>query len=110
MPDYRIYKRTCGGHIQGVPLAVVLSDDEAAIRHAKFLQSGQDFEVWQGGRPVAVLKADALSTIAGNASHSDGGAPTPHGGRLSAQHKAPGEATASTWQSGGNATGGRARR
>jgi hypothetical protein len=31
---------------------------------------------------VAVLKADALSTIAGNASHSAGGAPTPHDRRF----------------------------
>jgi hypothetical protein len=92
MPDYRIFKRTPEGQIQGVPLEVVLSDDEAAIRHAKLLQSGQDFEVWQGARPVAILKADAFNTIAGNAFHSVGGAPTPDGGwvRLFRARKRPG--------------------
>jgi hypothetical protein len=91
MPDYRIFKRTPEGQIQGVPLEVVLSDDEAAIRHAKLLQSGQDFEVWQGGRPVAVLKADPQTTIAGNAFHN-GGAPIPDGGwvRLFRAGKRPG--------------------
>jgi hypothetical protein len=79
MPDYQIYKRSLEGHIQGVPLKVVVSDDQAAIRHAKFLQSGQDFEVWQGERPVAVLKADALSTIAGNASYGHGKSPAAEG-------------------------------
>ena len=89
MPDYQIYKRSPEGHIQGVPLKVVVSDDEAAIRHAKFLQSGQDFEVWQGERPVAVLKADALSTIAGNAFYGSGKSPAAEGVNSPAKEAPP---------------------
>ena len=108
MPDYQIYKRSPEGHIQGVPLKVVVSDDEAAIRHAKFLQRGQDFEVWQGDRPVAVLTADALNTIAGNAARGAGKAPGAV--QLSRERSAPAEATTSSFQLRGRGTRGPARR
>jgi hypothetical protein len=56
MPGYRVYKLTPDGHVDGLPDVIDCQDDDEAVALARSQQKGNDLEVWQGERRVAVLK------------------------------------------------------
>jgi hypothetical protein len=55
MPDYRIYKLSKDGHIDGPPLIIAYEDDEQAIKYANQIFAGHKLELWDGSRQVCVL-------------------------------------------------------
>jgi hypothetical protein len=55
MPAYRFYRLDRANHVGEPPKDIKLSDDTAAIAHAKTMLDGQAIEVWRGQLIVAHL-------------------------------------------------------
>jgi hypothetical protein len=55
MADYRVYLVGTDGHFCDV-IPLVCADDAEAIEHAQRLEVGQEIELWQLDRKVAVLQ------------------------------------------------------